>query len=137
MLARPISPLKPSPPAPAGGAAAILTNMVPAAKPTRGAAARKALEPTIGAGRGKRAAAPAPPPKVGRGRAASDSSNTSGSTVIRKAPPKKVEKTEKAPAKRTVMSTIKGIGGGATTKKAPGPKAVAPTTGGRILRKRG
>lgn len=75
-------------------------------------------------------------PKVGRGRAASDSSNTSGSTVIRKAPVAPAKKA--APAKRTVMSTIKGMGAGATTKKAPGPKvtASAASTGGRILRKR-
>jgi len=39
-------------------------------------------------------------------------------------------------AKRTVMNTIKGIGAGAGSKKAPGPKASAPVTGGRVLRKR-
>jgi hypothetical protein len=135
-LARSISPLKPAAPVPAGGAAGILTNMVEMAKSTRGT--RKAAAPApapSGVGRGKRAAAtaPAPPPKGGRGRAASDSSNTSGSTVIRKhpiAPPPK-----KAPAaKRTVMGTIKAMG--ATAKKAPGPKAVVPPTGGRVLRKR-
>lgn len=135
-LARPISPLKPSAPVPSGGAASILTNMVEKAKTTRSAAAtRKGTDTSItgGIGRGKRAVAPAPPPKGGRGRAASDSSNTSGSTVIRKAavaPPKKP-----APAKRTVMSTIKGMGGGATSKKAPGPKTVAAPPG-RVLRKR-
>jgi hypothetical protein len=137
-LARPVSPLKPSPPAPVGGATGILTNMVDKAKATRGAAAtRKVTEASAagGVGRGKRAAAPAPPPKAGRGRAASDSSNTSGSTVIRKAPAPATKKAVPA-TKRTVMSTIKAMGAGTTTKKAPGPKAVAAPTGGRVLRKR-
>ncbi|KAH8592048.1 Borealin N terminal-domain-containing protein [Bisporella sp. PMI_857] len=137
-VSRPPSPLKPAVPASSGGAASILTNMVEKAKTTRGMATRKAVEPTTasGVGRGKRAVAAAPAPKVGRGRAASDSSNGSGSTVIRKSAP---APKKAAPAtKRTVMSTIKGIGAGASTKKAPGPKvapAAAPA-GGRVLRKR-
>lgn len=137
-LARPVSPLKPSPPARVGGAAGILTNMVDNAKATRGAATtRKVTKASSagGVGRGKRAAAPAPAPKAGRGRAASDSSNTSGSTVIRKAPAPAAKKV--APAtKRTVMGTIKAMGVGTTTKKAPGSKAVAAPIGGRVLRKR-
>jgi hypothetical protein len=135
LLARPVSPLKPSPPAPAGGAAGILTGMVEKAKSGRSAtAARKATNTSaMGAiGRGKRTVALAPPLKGGRGRAASDSSNTSGSTVIRKAPVAPAKKA--APTKRTVMSTIKGMG--ATTKKAAGPKAVAAPSAGRVLRKR-
>jgi hypothetical protein len=138
MLARPISPLKPTAPVPSGGAAGILTSMVEKAKSTsRGVATRKVTGQSAagGAGRGKRAAAPAAAPKVGRGRAISDSSEgSSGSqttTIVRKpvaAPAKK------APAKRTVMSTIKGMGGGAANKKAAAPKAVA--TGTRVLRKR-
>lgn len=138
MLARPVSPLKPSPPIPTGGPSSILTNMVAKAKTTRGTAAtRKATEASTAGniGRGKRAAAPAPPPKTGRGRAESDSSNASGSTVVRKAPVPAAKKA--APAvKRTVMSTIKGMGSNATTKKASTAKTVAAPTGGRILRKR-
>jgi len=112
--------------------------MVEKAKATRGAATRKATEVTTaaaGVGRGKRTAAVAPVPKAPRGRATSDSSNHSGSTVIRKNAP--VAKKSTAPVtKRTVMNTIKGIGAGAASKKAPGPKVAAPVTGGRVLRKR-
>lgn len=139
MLARPVSPLKPTASGPSGGAAAILTNMVEKAKSTRGTAAtRKVTEQsstTGGAGRGKRAAAPAAAPKVGRGRAISDSSDASSSsqnTIVRKPVAAPAAKT--APAKRTVMSTIKGMG--AANKKAPAPKATAPATGSRVLRKR-
>ena len=140
LLARPISPLKPAAPLPAGGATSILTNMVEKAKTTRGAAAtRKIIEQsaaTRGAGRGKKAAAPAAPPKEGRGRAISDSSDASTgtqNTVVRK-PVAGTATAKKAPAKRTVMSTIKGMG--AANKKTPAPKATAPATGTRVLRKR-
>ena len=136
-LARPVSPLKPSPPVPAAGAAGILTSMVDKAKASRGAAtARNVTEASTagGVGRGKRAVAPAPPPKNERGRVASDSSNTSGSTVIRKAGAQAAKKPAPA-AKRTVMSTIKAMGAGAT-KKAPVSKVVAAPNGGRVLRKR-
>ncbi|PSS22969.1 hypothetical protein M430DRAFT_16913 [Amorphotheca resinae ATCC 22711] len=132
-LARPVSPLKPSAPAPTGEAAGVLTSMVEKARATRGTTAtRKVAETqtTGGAGRGKRTTVPAPPPRVGRGRAISDSSDASNSTVVRKSAPA-VKKT--APAKKTVMGTIKGIGG--ATKKAPAPKASAPAVG-RVLRKR-
>jgi hypothetical protein len=139
LLARPVSPLKPAAPAPSGGAASILTNMVEKAKTTRAAApTRKVTEQsatTGGAGRGKRAAAPTAAPKVGRGRAISDSSDGSSSsqnTIVRK--PVAVSAAKTAPAKRTVMSTIKGMG--AANKKAPAPKATAPATGTRVLRKR-
>ena len=115
----------------------ILTSMVDKAKASRGAATtRNVTEANTagGLGRGKRAVAPAPPPKSGRGRVASDSSNTSGSTVIRKAGAQAAKKP--APiAKRTVMSTIKAMGAGAT-KKAPASKVVAAPNGGRVLRKR-
>ena len=112
--------------------------MVEKAKATRGAATRKATEVTTaaGVGRGKRTAAVAPVPKVARGRAASDSSNNSGSTVIRKNAATAKSAVAAPVAKRTVMNTIKGIGAGAGSKKAPGPKASAPVTGGRVLRKR-
>jgi hypothetical protein len=131
-LSRPVSPLKPLPPAPPGGAAGILSNMVEKAKVGRGpAAARKVTETpaTGGIGRGRRTAAPPPPPKVGRGRAISDTSEGSNATIVRKPvpPAKKVA----PPQKKTVMSTIKGIGG--TTKKTPAPKAPGA---GRVLRKR-
>ena len=138
-LARPVSPLKPAAPAPAGGAAGILTNMVEKAKSTRPTGGRKAAEPastvTVGAGRGKRAAAPTAAPKVGRGRAStiSDSSDTSsGTTVVRKPAAAK----NAAPAKKGVMSTIKGMGGTGATKKLPAAKPAAATTGTRVLRKR-
>jgi hypothetical protein len=133
-LARPVSPLKPVAPTPVGGAAGILTNMVEKAKTTRGAATRKTADATTatGAGRGKRTAPPAPAPKVGRGRAISDSSDSSTTTVVRNlAVAKKVAPVKE---KKTVMTTIKGMG---SQKKLPASKpAAAPTTGGRVLRKR-
>ncbi|RDL38608.1 Uncharacterized protein BP5553_02948 [Venustampulla echinocandica] len=131
--ARPASPLKPSA---TGGPSSMLTNMVEKAKSTRGPAARKApttIAATAGAGRGRRApAAPAPAPRAARGRgsAISDSSDSSNATVVRKPMPPRKE-----PAKRTVMSTLKGMGGGGT-RKAPAAKAAAPATGTRVLRKR-
>lgn len=146
-LARPISPLKPTAPVPSGGATNILTNMVEKAKSTRSAASRKVTgaketaTSTIGAGRGRRAVAtqPAQPaqaarPTIGKGRASinSDSSEASASTVVRKPVAAPVKK---APVKKTVMSTIKGMG---SQKKIPAAtKATASAaTGGRVLRKR-
>jgi hypothetical protein len=136
-LARPVSPLKPSGPVPTGGAAGILTNMVEKAKSSRGATTtRKVADQGTtapGVGRGKRAAGPPLPPKVGRGRAISDSSETSSgttATIVRKP----VAAAKKEPVKRTMMTTIKGMG--ASTKRAPAAKAAAPATGSRILRKR-
>ncbi|KAH8674689.1 Borealin N terminal-domain-containing protein [Tricladium varicosporioides] len=135
-LARPVSPLKPRAPLPSGGAAGILTNMVEKAKGTRGAATKRATETktasasAAGVGRGRRAAAPAPAPKVGRGRAStiSDLSDSSNTTVIRKPVAKK------EPAKRTVMSTLKGMGG--ASKKAPTARPATAMSGTRVLRKR-
>jgi hypothetical protein len=113
--------------------------MVEKAKSTRGTGARKPTGPastaTVGAGRGKRVIAPAEAPKVGRGRAStiSDSSDASnGTTVVRKP----VAAKKVVPAKKTVMSTIKGIGGTGSTKKLPAAKPAAPATGTRVLRKR-
>jgi hypothetical protein len=135
-LARPVSPLKPTAPVPSGGAAGILTNMVEKAKATRGAGARKAAEPkvaTTAAGRGKRtAAAPPPVTRTARGRAStiSDSSEGSNTTVVRKPVAAKKE-----PVKRTVMGTLRGMGG--ATKKAVAAKpTTTTTTGTRVLRKR-
>jgi len=132
-LARPVSPLKPMGPAVTGGAAGILTNMVEKAKSTRATAARKtaassSASSTAGAGRGKKVPQVATA-KVGRGRASNSSQSTdagSGTTVATKntAP-------TKSPVKKTVIGTIKGMGGTAT-KKPAAPKA-APT---RVLRKR-
>ncbi|CAG8959976.1 hypothetical protein HYFRA_00012693 [Hymenoscyphus fraxineus] len=151
---RPVSPLKSSASAASGGAAGILTNMVEKAKATRGAAAvRKATGPkkaetkkaetkkaaeakqATGTIRGRKTPAPgAAPPAArstrGRPRTVSDSSDTSNGTVVRKP----VAKKEPA-AKRTVMGTIRGMGG--TAKKAaaaPAPKAGGTAT--RVLRKR-
>ena len=137
-LARPVSPLKPVAPTPAGGAAGILTSMVEKAKTTRGAGTRKGTDTSTstnasaGAGRGKRTAAPVAAPKIGRGRAISDSSDSSNTTVVRKqAAAKKVAPLKE---KKTVMTTIKGMG---SQKKLPASKpATAPSTGGRVLRKR-
>ncbi|RDW84300.1 hypothetical protein BP6252_01890 [Coleophoma cylindrospora] len=133
---RPVSPFKATAHAAAGGAAVMLTNMVEKAKSTRAAASRKVTDTmTHGgtAGRAKKAAAantqPAPAQRVGRGKRQSDSSETStGTMIVRKAapPPKK------APTKRTVMGTIKGMSGPASKKAAPAPKAA----GTRVLRKR-
>lgn len=113
--------------------------MVERAKSGRGGAApRKVTEQiatTGGAGRGRKAAVTAVPPKIGRGRAISDSSDASTgtqNTIVRK--PVAAQAAKKAPAKRTVMSTIKGMG--AANKKPPAPKAAAPATGTRVLRKR-
>lgn len=132
-LARPVSPLKPMGPAVTGGAAGILTNMVEKAKSTRATAARKtaassSASSTAGAGRGKKVPQVATA-KAGRGRASNSSQSTdagSGTTVATKntAP-------TKSPVKKTVIGTIKGMGGTAT-KKPAAPKA-APT---RVLRKR-
>ena len=132
-LARPISPLKPVAPTPAGGAAGILTNMIERTKATRGAAAaRKATDTATGAGRGKRVAPAASAPKVGRGRAISSSSDSSTTTVVRK--PGVAKKVAPVKEKKTVLSSIKGM---ASQKKIPASKpAAAPTTGGRVLRKR-
>ncbi|KAG9232675.1 Borealin N terminal-domain-containing protein [Amylocarpus encephaloides] len=148
IMGRPVSPLKPMAPVPAGSASGILTNMVEKAKASRGAiAARKVAEtrkvtetkaPPTGAGRGRRTAAaaqpaaPRPATRTGRGRAGtiSDSSETSNMTVVRKPVPPKKE-----PAKRTVMGTLRGMGT-APNRKAPAPKVAAPATGGRVLRKR-
>ncbi|KAL2070984.1 hypothetical protein VTL71DRAFT_14010 [Oculimacula yallundae] len=140
-LARPVSPLKPSAPVPSGGAAGILTNMVEKAKSTRaGGAARKVTAEkerpgtALGAGRGRRMAPPPPAPTVGRGRASgiSESSEASNATIVRKPVPAP----KKAPVKKTVMSTLKGMG----HKKMPvaGKVSAAPAAavGGRVLRKR-
>ncbi|KAE9373053.1 hypothetical protein N431DRAFT_337679 [Stipitochalara longipes BDJ] len=137
-LARPISPLKPVAPTPAGGAASILTNMVEKAKTTRTTGTRKGTDTSsssntnAGAGRGKRTVPPASAPKIGRGRAISDSSDSSTTTVVRK--PGVAKKAAPVKEKKTVMTTIKGMG---SQKKLPASKpATAPTTGGRVLRKR-
>lgn len=139
-LARPVSPLKPIVPS-HGKAADIVASMVEKAR--RGAAATRKItavkEPAstaTGAGRGRRTPAPAATrPAIGKGRASttSESSDASSSTVVKKpvaAPAKK------APVKKTVMSTLKGMGSQrkipATTKTAT---ATAPA-GGRVLRKR-
>ncbi|CZT07195.1 uncharacterized protein RAG0_12724 [Rhynchosporium agropyri] len=148
-LARPISPMKPVAPTPSGGAAGILTNMVEKAKSTRaGGAVRKVTGPTsqdrpaVGAGRGKRMAPPPPPaPRVGRGRAStisasSESSNTT--TIVRKPVPAPAPAAKRAPVtKKTVMSTLKGMGSQKRMAAASKPSAV-PTTAaaGRVLRKR-
>lgn len=140
LLARPVSPLKPSAPGLAGGAASMLTSMVEKAKSTRVNATQKATvsstsSSTAGVGRGKRAPAPAPARKLAKGRASniSESSESSNSTTI----VKKVAPVKKAPVKRTVMGAIKGMGGAATKKAAAPTVAAATTTAtGRVLRKR-
>jgi hypothetical protein len=139
-LARPVSPLKPTAPVPSGGAAGILTNMVEKAKSTRSAGTtRKPTQETVttaGVGRGKRAPAPEVKPRVGRGRAISDSSDGSTTTIVRK-PVASAAPVKKAPVKKTVMGAIKGMG---SQKKMPAAAKPAPAAatgaGGRVLRKR-
>jgi hypothetical protein len=43
---------------------------------------------------------------------------------------------KKEPAKKTVMGTIKGMGGAGASKKIPAGKPDAKATGTRVLRKR-
>jgi hypothetical protein len=112
--------------------------MVEKTKTARGAAVRKGTDTSTstttsaGAGRGKRTAPAVSAPKVGRGRAISNSSDSSTTTVVRK--PAVAKKAAEVKEKKTVMSTIKGIG---SQKKLPASKpTAAPTTGGRVLRKR-
>jgi hypothetical protein len=132
-LARPVSPLKPMGPTMTGGAAGILTNMVEKAKSTRATAAKKttassSASSSAGAGRGKKAPQPAPA-KAGKGRTSNSSQSTdasSGTTVVTK-----TTAPTKSPVKKTVMGTIKGIGG--TAAKKPAAIKAAPT---RVLRKR-
>jgi hypothetical protein len=115
--------------------------MVEKAKSTRSAAiTRKAIQESTtsaGVGRGKRAPAPEAKPRVGRGRAISDSSDGSATTVVRKPVAAAAAPVKKAPAKKTVMGAIKGIG---SQKKMPAAAKPAPAAatgaGGRVLRKR-
>lgn len=130
-LARPIgSPLKPMAPGLTGGATSMLQNMVEKAKNSRVNTTRKVTasssgSSSAGVGRGKRQPAAPTVEKTGRGRvsAGSQSSDASSGTVIQK---------KAAPAKRTVMGTIKG----AVQKKATVTKTAAPAPTGRVLRKR-
>jgi hypothetical protein len=130
-LARPVSPLKPTGPIPNGGAAGILMGMG-----NSRAVERKQIEPSTGVGRGKRIITTnGPPSRPGRGRAStiSDSSDASSTTIVRKAAAKT---SVKAPVKKGVIGTIKGMG---SQKKMPATAksaAPAPATGGRVLRKR-
>ncbi|KAK3366967.1 Borealin N terminal-domain-containing protein [Lasiosphaeria ovina] len=157
-IARPVSPTK-------MGGTSLLSNMVEKARSTRAAAtARKTTTSTTassanGGGatttttrtrRGATAAAPPQPSRPAtrtarRVSATSESSDGSTSTVVRKRPATamathKAAAPAPAPAKRTVIGTIKkGVVAG-TTRKAPASKAAPPaasTTGtGRVLRKR-
>ncbi|CAL3966217.1 unnamed protein product [Diplocarpon coronariae] len=134
-LAPPISQLKHTVPVTVGGAASILTSMVEKAKSGRGTFRKVTIEkPAIGTGRGKKvipaqASIPAPRARRGRGSDGSDGSNT---TVVRK-PAAVPAPVKKVPGKKTVMSTLKGMG-----KKTPatGKAPAAAPTGGRTLRKR-
>jgi hypothetical protein len=133
-LSRPVSPLKPQPPAFAGGASSILTNMVERAKATRTTAARKVTASSSASsmgtgGRGTRAPPAAASSRTGKGRVSNSSQSTdtsSGTTVVRKTV------TQGSPVKRTVMGTVKKIEG-TVARKAAAAKAAAPT---RVLRKR-
>ncbi|KAK3394046.1 Borealin N terminal-domain-containing protein [Podospora didyma] len=146
-IARPVSPTK------MAGGGGLISNMVEKARSTRAAAtARKTTTSTTasssngGTTRTRRAApAPAPPPVARpatrrRASGTSESSDGSTSTVVRKRPGTAMSTTapKAAPAKRTVMSTIRKGVVASTTKKAPAAKAaLAATTGtGRVLRKR-
>lgn len=125
----------------------MLTSMVERAKSTRAGATRKvtagkAAPVAAGAGRGRRVAPPAAAPsRMGRGRAStiSESSEASNATIVKKPTQLAAPVAAKKPAvKKTVMSTLKGMGSkktAAATNKAPTATAAAPA-GGRILRKR-
>ncbi|KAI9743492.1 MAG: hypothetical protein M1818_002805 [Claussenomyces sp. TS43310] len=139
LLARPISPSKPTAPNLPGGAASMLINMVEKAKTSRATSKRKAPASSsttaTGAGRGKRTVVAAAGSKGAKGRASdiSESSETSSGTVVNRTVAAK-----KAPAKKTVMSTLKSMGA-APPKKPAAPKPPATTTTtttGRVLRKR-
>ncbi|PQE27256.1 Borealin- N-terminal protein [Rutstroemia sp. NJR-2017a WRK4] len=134
-LSRPISPIKPMVSlASTVGGGTLTAGMADKAKTTRATGTRKISPHTNPAGaatgRGRRTASATagPAPKVGKGRGSlSEESNTStGTTIVRKPVPVK-----KAPVKKTVMGTIKGMG---ATKKAP---TASTASGGRVLRKRG
>jgi hypothetical protein len=132
MLARPISPLKPAAPVLAGGAAGMLTSMVEKAKSSRATATRKVTASSAGSssvGRGRNAVTAAVRQK-GRSSDVSESSEASSGSVIRNTIPAK-----KPPVKRTVMGTIRGVGG-AAVKKAIATKPVAEPAVRRTLRKR-
>jgi hypothetical protein len=129
---------------PSNGAASILINMVEKAKSTRSAATRKVTgakeaASTIGAGRGRRPLATQPTvtakQAVGKGRASinSESSDASAATVIRKPVAAPVKK---APVKKTVMSTLKGMGSQKKMPAATKPATASAPVGGRVLRKR-
>jgi hypothetical protein len=138
-LTRPISPLKPTGPIPASGAARILTNMVEKAKSTRATAVRQVIvssssTSTIGAGRGKRAPQAAAVPKAGKKRVSNGSESSavsSGTTAVAES-----VATKKAPVKK-MIGTVKGVRNTAAKKPLAATiattKATAPT---RILRRR-
>ncbi|PBP26213.1 hypothetical protein BUE80_DR002789 [Diplocarpon rosae] len=134
-LAPPTSQLKHTVPVTVGGAASILTSMVEKAKSGRGTSRKVTIEkPAVGTGRARRAApsqSSVPAPKAGCGRG-SEGSDGSNATVVRK-PAAAPAPLKKAPTRKTVMSTLKGMG-----KKTPaGSKApAAGQIAGRTLRKR-
>ncbi|KAM3086827.1 hypothetical protein ACMFMG_000950 [Clarireedia jacksonii] len=134
-LARPVSPFKPVVSlASTVGGGTLKAGMADKAKTTRAAGTRRISPHTNPAGpalgRGKRTAAatagPAPKGGVERGSLSEQSDASTATTIVRKPVPAK-----KAPAKKTVMGTIKGMG---AAKKAP---TASTASGGRVLRKRG
>jgi hypothetical protein len=136
-LARPVSPAKPLT---VGGTSNLLTSMVAKAKSTRVTATRKVTHTSAtstssaastatktAASRAKKESAPILPPKSRIARKAvrnslesQSSEGSQGTTIVRKAIPVKKEPA----AKRTVMGTIKQIGG---TRKATGTTNAATT----------
>jgi hypothetical protein len=142
-LARPVSPVKPG--STATTATASLASMVGPAEASRraprtatrqGQTATAASAAPTGSLRGKRGAAAAPPvpQKQGRGRAisnSSDNSNTSvGTTIVTK---------KAAPARKGLMGKMTGMASAAgkrATAKREIPAPSAGGTGGRVLRAR-
>ncbi|KAE9984751.1 hypothetical protein EG327_004888 [Venturia inaequalis] len=136
-LARPVSPVKPGTVA---AATASLANLVAPAERTRPAGRTAAKQTAVATGsvreRGRPPVAMAPPavpPKTGRGRAASDTSDTStGTTVV---------KTKRTVVKKTVVRKVaSGVATGAhkrtVSKKESIPAPSATGAGGRVLRAR-
>ena len=115
----------------------MLTNMVEKAKSSRANVTRKVTAASSasssGVGRGPKAVTTAVRQKGAANRSSdiSESSEASSGSVIRNIVPAK-----KAPVKRTVMSTIKGVGGAAVKKAAATKSAAAEPAVRRTLRKR-
>lgn len=150
-IARPVSPLKPLPPAftasitnaPASIPTGVVAGMVEKIKSARTAAARK-VTPAAPTGRAKRTVAQTATASatIGRGRAASNSSHASVSTTGTVVTRLKGKAAAPAQQKMEVEGKVKAVVGRAGGITAAARKAAAaaavevPAAGKRILRKR-